>query len=409
MLNVAEIILPKITSLSEKLDYLCALIRKEIRWPITTEGMGIDFSNDGAVNAATDAGFTGTLSASLVGRNDVYNKLEPGNFSRNVALSHQANEKAILREIAAVREQHPYGPLGVNLMKAVSDYENLVRVIGESNQVDFLIVGAGLPTDLPQVMKRYPNMHYIPIVSSARAAEIIITKACGRDGKGKDGRLPAAFYIELPQYAGGHLGAKDEVDALDAEKFNPEKIRDEIAQFTPEIPLILGGGITSLKEIDLAISQYGYDGVGIGTLALLTQESGLPDHLLKRFYLNPDSEIITGMTSPAGLPSTYIDNPIMWEKAARTDIMKETRRECVSCIGNHRCGFLKGTKKYCIAHFLSATRRGEEWGLFFTGRKLAELRKHALYLKNGLPYIPSMAEMRDFLFEQKLPAHFTVK
>ena len=45
------------------------------------------------------------------------------------------------------------GILGVNLMVAMNDYDEMVKVAVEEG-IDLIISGAGLPTNLPELIKR---------------------------------------------------------------------------------------------------------------------------------------------------------------------------------------------------------------------------------------------------------------
>ena len=380
----------------EKTELLAALASGEVLFPLEIMGMGVDFTTQELVVEGLREGVIASLTAVGSGYNDIRDQLGSiPNFKDRVALSHRANAEALLKKIAYVRERQPNRIFGVNLMRAVSDYENLLQVIGKSEQVDLLFVGAGIARDLPEKMTAYPWMHYVPIISSARVAAMFVAQA-----KKNDNRSPLAFYVELPTKAGGHLGAKDAEDALDAEKFDPQKLLEEIQKAAPGIPLILGGGITHSQHIEAAHAM-GYSGAGIGTRALLTQESGLSNNLIINHYLNPDAKIVTGMTSPAGLPSRFVENPA-FDNTIAHQIRRAIVARCVSCIGAERCQFLAGNTPYCIAESLSATRRGEPDGLLFTGSELGVLRNDDLYKgENGELRVPTLAEALAFTLDPR--------
>ena len=354
--------------------------------------MGVDFSNESLVTAVMEQGGTGSLAASAVGFN--YRRkhiLDAHDTEERIKRYYAANQARIAEEIRAVREKMPQGILAANLMAAMSDFTAMVDAIGSSGQVDLLLVGAGLPRELPKQMEKYPHMRYAPIVSSDRAASIMLRSAKGTS------RPPDAFYVELPQYAGGHLGAKDVEDALDTEKFDPKKLHDEIRNVIPETtPLILAGGIAYGPDITHAY-EMGYDGISMGTRLLITQESGLPKNLMEKYYLDSRYGVVTTMHSPAGLPSRHIDGP-----TDPADWAAEVHRQCVNCIGASRCGFNKPgghENSYCIARRLPKTRRGEENGVLFTGSRLVEIRHDPLYRNgNGDKVIPTVNQAVEFVF-----------
>ena len=66
---------------------------------------------------------------------------------------------------------------------------------------DAIVMGAGLPLDLPDLAADFPDVALIPILSDARGIALVVKKWA------RKGRLPDAIVIEHPRYAGGHLGA----------------------------------------------------------------------------------------------------------------------------------------------------------------------------------------------------------
>src|SRR5690625_4265102 len=59
------------------------------------------------------------------------------------------------------------GAIAVNVMKAVSAYPDYVRQACLSG-ADAIVVGAGLPLDLPELTRDFPEVALIPILSDAR-------------------------------------------------------------------------------------------------------------------------------------------------------------------------------------------------------------------------------------------------
>ena len=65
------------------------------------------------------------------------------------------------------------GPLGINAMVAMSNYEDICRTaVAES--VDFIISGAGLPIPLPEYVEN-ANIALIPVISSGRALNVLLS------------------------------------------------------------------------------------------------------------------------------------------------------------------------------------------------------------------------------------------
>ncbi len=138
--------------------------------------------------------------------------------------------------------------IAVNVMRAVSEYAAYVRQSCASG-ADAIVVGAGLPLDLPELAAPYPDVALIPILSDARGIQLVVKKWA------RKGRLPDAIVIEHPRYAGGHLGAAKIEDLADP-RFDFERVLpDVLAFFRAEgiadgaIPLIPAGGINTHERI----------------------------------------------------------------------------------------------------------------------------------------------------------------
>ena len=65
---------------------------------------------------------------------------------------HEANLRALSREIHRAKEISGGGIIGVNIMCAMKNYEQYVKCCIDSG-ADLIISGAGLPTNLPELVK----------------------------------------------------------------------------------------------------------------------------------------------------------------------------------------------------------------------------------------------------------------
>ena len=79
--------------------------------------------------------------------------------------------------------------IGINIMTAVSNYEETCRIAVEAG-ADVIISGAGLPLKLPEYVED-SNTLFAPIVSSGKAAALLC-----RNYSKKYGRLPDFFVME---------------------------------------------------------------------------------------------------------------------------------------------------------------------------------------------------------------------
>src|SRR5659263_228395 len=156
--------------------------------PIIQGGMGVGISLSGLASAVANEGGIGVISAAGIGMS------EP-DFYKNYL---EANIRALRKEIRTAREK-TRGLLGVNIMVAMTNFEDMVRTSIEEG-IDFIFAGAGLPLTLPKYLDEFSRTKLVPIVSSGRAARIIAKRWFD-----KFQYLPAAIVVEGP-LAGGHLG-----------------------------------------------------------------------------------------------------------------------------------------------------------------------------------------------------------
>lgn len=313
--------------------------------PIFQGGMGIGVSLNRLAAAVAIEGGVGVISAANPGF------LEP-DFRTNPK---EANIRALGRQIRAaveaIKDIPNRGLIGVNIMCAIQQYEDMVKTAVEAG-ADLIISGAGLPTHLPALVKD-SKIKLIPIVSSARAAAVII-----KSWAKKYDRAPDAVIFEGPD-AGGHLGfKKDQIE--DAQKNFYQtlaEIKEEI-QNIPNCPLIAAGGIYSREDIDKALT-YGADGVQLGTRFVTTEECDA-DMKFKEAYLNATEEDVTIVSSPVGMPGRALRN----EFVKRIEAERLAPKRCNNCLVT--CD--PKTTPYCITDALMEAAKGNvENGLIFCG------------------------------------------
>jgi nitronate monooxygenase len=128
--------------------------------PIVQGGMGIGVSAHRLAGTVAALGGVGTISSVDLRRHhpDLMARtqgLPPGDAARDAIDA--ANLEAIDREIRAARQlAQGRGLLAINVMRAVSAYGPSVTRALEAG-VDAVVVGAGLPLDLPDLAQRPPE------------------------------------------------------------------------------------------------------------------------------------------------------------------------------------------------------------------------------------------------------------
>ncbi len=324
-----------------------------IKLPIVQGGMGVAVSLSGLASAVASEGGIGVISAAAIGM------LEP-DYMKNF---HQANKRALRKEIQKARSM-TNGVLGVNIMMALTDHQELIRVAIEE-KIDILFIGAGLPLKIPYIIAEAGMSNHrtklVPKVSSAKAANLIF-----RHWASHYNFIPDAVVVEGPM-AGGHLGFKKE--NLGENRVSLQQLVEETVMilqpfekaFGKTIPVIAGGGLSTGKDI-YDIMQAGAKGVKIGTRFVTTHECDA-SLAYKESYLAASKEDIVIIDSPVGLPGRVVKNDFVQQ------IMDGEAKpfKCPwKCLAS--CNYKEAP--FCIASALFNSARGNmEEGFAFAGAK----------------------------------------
>jgi len=322
----------------------------ESKFPVIQAGMGVRVGNADLSAETIIQGGYGTIAS--VGLGDI-EKSKTDFVEESNRLLTQEIERA--RELAGNR-----APLGVNVMVALSNYEDIVKTSVKAG-IDFIISGAGLPIPLPEFVGD-ADVALIPVISGGRALEVLL-----RAWKRKYNRKPDAIIAEGPK-CGGHLGFSYEM--LD----HPEtcsldiilkEIKEVMAKYDCDVPVISAGEVASRKDIEDAL-RMGYDGVQIGTKFITTEEAGI-DRKSKQVFVDAKNEDVVVIKSPVGLPVRVLNTPLVQR-------VIDGGREKFTC--PYRCLRTCRPAKvpFCIAKALLSTWRGDvENGLYMTGCNVDDL------------------------------------
>ena len=347
-------------------------IRGRCVLPIVQGGMGVGVSAHRLAGTVARHGAVGTLSSVDLRRHHEDLMTQTGRCLDKTMID-RANLTALDREIVAARRlADGHGLIAVNVMRAVSEYAPYVRQSCESG-ADAVVVGAGLPLDLPDLTASHPDVALIPILSDVRGIAVVLKKWMRKK------RLPDAIVVEHPRYAGGHLGAASIGDLGDP-RFDFEGVLEGVAALYRElgiererVPLILAGGINSHAKVRRLL-DLGAGGVQIGTPFAVTHECDAHANFKKVLAEARPEDIVT-FISVAGLPARavrtpWLDTYLRREARAQSHASKRTR--CImafDCLLS--CGLRDGIAKigqFCIDNHLAAALRGDvKKGLFFRG------------------------------------------
>lgn len=343
--------------------------------PIVQGGMGIGISAKGLAGSVAALGGIGTISSVDLRRHhpDLMERtqgLKPSQGAKEAIDA--ANLEALEREIRAARVRASgRGLLAINVMRAVNAYGASVLRALECG-IDAVVVGAGLPLDLPDLAREHPKAALIPILSDARGVQLVVRKWERKK------RLPDAIIIEHPGLAGGHLGAAKVADLHDP-RFDFENAIPQSRAFLrsagieSEVPLIAAGGIRSLQDI-ARLQGLGAAAAQLGTPFAVTLEGDAHPEF-KRVLAQASDEQMVEFTSVAGLPARAVQTPWLSAYLKIEDKLQAVAHPKLRCTKSFdclaQCGLRDGTigwGQFCIDNQLAAALRGDvKKGLFFRG------------------------------------------
>ncbi|RPH93572.1 MAG: nitronate monooxygenase [Calditrichaeota bacterium] len=322
-----------------------------VQVPIIQGGMGVGISRSGLASAVANQGGIGVIAS--VGLDLMNGKIRGRTKGSNTFM---------LKEEIRQARRLTKGIIGVNVMMALTDFEQLVDATIEEG-ADVLFLGAGLPLNISKQLTpehlRHLKTKIVPIVSSDRAARLIF-----QYWSRKYNRVPDGVVVEGPK-AGGHLGFRKEQifdPAFALEKLVPAVVSAVLPfeqEYGTSIPVIAGGGIFTGQDIH-KILQLGAQGVQMATRFIATFECDADD-AFKQAILNAGEKDVMIIDSPVGLPGRAIRNAFLDDVTAG---IKKPFKCPFKCL--RTCDYK--TVPYCIALALTNAQRGKlEDGFAFTG------------------------------------------
>lgn len=335
-----------------------------IKYPIFQGGMGVGISWDNLAGNVSKEGGLGIISAVGTG---YYKKMQ---FTQKIISSKPFeainfySKQALNEIIKNARKICDNAPLGVNILYAINEYGRVVRDACEAG-ANIIVTGAGLPTNMPEFAKNFPDVALVPIVSSAKALRIICKRWIERYAK-----IPDAVVVEGP-LSGGHQGFNYEdcfKPECQLESIVPEVVVE--SKKWGDIPIVAAGGIWDRSDID-RIFKLGAQGVQMGTRFLGSYECDARAY--REIMPNVQKEDIELVKSPVGYPARAIKMGVL----AR---IKEGTAPKVACVSNCVSPCKRGVEAkkvgYCIADSLGAAHLGDiQNGLYFTGANGYRIQK----------------------------------
>lgn len=357
--------------------------------------MGVGISAHRLAGNVAKLGAVGTISSVDLRRHHSDLMAQTGK-SRDKELINRINLIALDREIHSAKQiAAGNGLVAVNIMRAVAEYAANVRQACASG-VDALVVGAGLPLDLPELTADFPKVALIPILSDVRGIALLLKKWMRKN------RLPDAIVIENPQHAGGHLGAARPEEIQSAHFALPAVLAGTLELFKQlgiereKIPLIAAGGIHRHEQVRLYM-DLGASAVQLGTPFAVTEEGDAHPNF-KRVLADATPQDIVTFMSCAGLPARAVRTPWLANylgKEAKLQRIAKPKDCTVGFDCLQQCGWRDGIAKagqFCIDTQLAFALNGDvKRGLFFRGSEslpfgnaIRPVRELLDYLMTGL-------------------------
>lgn len=324
--------------------------------PLIQGGMGVGVSLSSLAGAVAKEGGMGVISTAQIG-------YDAPDF---IGHEMECNLNAIFKHVKRAKEiSEGNGMVAVNVMVALQHYKEHVLAAVKAG-ADAIICGAGLPVDLPALVKG-SAAKIAPIVSSAKAAALIL-----KSWMKKYQVLPDFIVVEGPK-AGGHLGFQEKdikpmtegAFAAEITGIIAEKEKYETA-YGKKIPVFFAGGIWDKKDASEA-KKLGFDGVQAATRFVATEECDA-SFAYKMAYVNASAEDVRIIKSPVGMPGRALNNQML--KQLQQEKQKISR--CYHCIKHCNPAEIP----YCITNVLvNAVKGNVDEGLIFCGTNVEKVKK----------------------------------
>lgn len=333
----------------------------EIKVPIIQGGMGVRVSTAPLAAAVAECGAAGTIAS--VGL--------PPDTPENRADVPKSSREHLQKQIRQARELST-GAIGVNIMVALSNFEDLVRATA-AEDADFIISGAGLPISLPEFAEG-SSIKLIPLVASVRGAGLLL-----KTWKRRYNRFPDAMIVEGP-LSGGHIAGYS-LEELNNMKKNMsdkpllENAMKDVIKLAREyekdngvkIPVIAAGGVWGGEDM-VKFLKMGAQGVQIGTRFVTTTECSVAE-AFKQAYINAKEDDIVFIQSPVGMPAKALRSKFL------EDVLRGERKD-FTC--NYQCLRTCNPKtvQYCIAKALIDAAEGDiDNAVVFAGTNVHRVNK----------------------------------
>jgi NAD(P)H-dependent flavin oxidoreductase YrpB (nitropropane dioxygenase family) len=298
-------------------------------WPLVEGGKGVSASNHASSGAWAAAGGIGTVSAVNADSYDAEGKIIPQVYSqlsrleRHQQLIRYAIDGAVAQVQRAYEVSNGQGAININVLWEMGGAQEILEGVLERTKglVTGVTCGAGMPYKLSEIAARH-NVHYLPIISSARAFSALWKRAYS-----KVPELLGAVVYEDPWLAGGHNGLSNAEDPRKPEDPYPRvaAVRETMRKLgvAESVPIVMAGGVWFLREWNNWIDnpELGQIMFQYGTRPLLTEESPIPQGWKDALRTIEPGDVELHRFSPTGFYSSAVRTPFL------EDLMNRSQRQ----------------------------------------------------------------------------------
>jgi nitronate monooxygenase len=360
--------------------------------PLVEGGKGVSISNGISAGHWAAAGGVGTFSAVNADSFDAEGRRIPQTYAgrtrleRHEELVRYAIQGALTQARRAYELAGGKGRIHANILWEMGAAERIITEVLEQAKgiINGITCGAGMPYRLSDIAARF-NVHYYPIISSARAFNALWKRAYH-----KAASLLGGVVYEDPWLAGGHNGLSNSEDPTKPEDPFPRvlALRKVMREYgLNDTPIIMAGGVWWLEEWQDWIDspELGPVAFQFGTRPLLTQESPIGTAWRQRLLQLAEGDVFLNRFSPTGFYSSAVNNGFIHELRERNDRQVAYTTETV---GEHVAEYGVGPRKRIVyltpadllrvraweaAGFTEALRTPDATLIFVTPEKAQEI------------------------------------
>ena len=333
--------------------------------PLIEGGKGIGVTNGLSSGAWAAAGGVGTFSGVNADYYDEKGRAVPQTYHGRTRKERHEElvDYAIRGGIAQARIAHDVsggeGRLHMNVLWEMAAAERILNGVLEATRglIHGVTCGAGMPYRLAEVTAQY-DVHYYPIVSSARAFRALWKRAYHRFSDWMGGVV-----YEDPWRAGGHNGLSNSEDPERPEPAYPRvlALREQMRECgLDDVPIVMAGGVWYLRDWEGWIDnpELGPIVFQFGTRPLVTEESPISERWKRKLLTMRDGDVKLNRFSPTGFYSSAVRNDFIGELAQR-----EHRQVAYTAepIGDHDQVFTPGPRGRTFYLTKGDLVRAREW------------------------------------------------